>query len=117
MDAPFHRCLSCQRLVQGRCPHCVRRRDRARPNAASRGYCSKRWRTFRALQLQLHPLCVSCLAEHRTMAATEVDHIRPVSGPDDPRFLDFTAVQSLCHRCHSLKTATEDSSFTTQERY
>jgi len=40
-----------------------------------------------------------------------VDHIRPVEGPDDPRFLDFAAVQSLCHRCHARKTATEDSTF------
>jgi 5-methylcytosine-specific restriction protein A len=43
--------------------------------------------------------------------ATDVDHVRPVEGPADLRFLDFAAVQSLCHRCHSLKTARDDSAF------
>ena len=39
--------------------------------------------------------------------ATDVDHIVRVSGPDDPRFFDETAVQSLCHACHARKTAME----------
>jgi 5-methylcytosine-specific restriction protein A len=106
MLTPFHRCSSCSRLVTGRCPHCLKTRDRARPNAAARGYCSERWRRFRAVQLAHHPLCTLCEA-----VATDVDHVRPIDGPTDPRFLDFGAVQSLCHRCHSLKTARDDSTF------
>ena len=111
MQAPLHRCSSCQRLVSGRCPHCQKARDKARPNAASRGYCSDRWRRFRAVQLSLSPLCVLCEAAGRITAADCVDHVRPIDGPHDPRFLDFNAVQSLCSSCHSKKTATEDSSF------
>jgi 5-methylcytosine-specific restriction protein A len=48
--------------------------------------------------------------------ATDVDHVVPVSGPDDPRFLDFGQVQSLCHPCHSRKSALEDSTFVKKER-
>lgn len=111
MLMPSHRCSKCRRLITGRCPHCEQTRDRARPNAASRGYCSKRWRRFRAIQLALAPLCVECLRGGVHTAATEVDHIRPVSGPDDPTFLSFAAVRSVCKVCHSRKTVTQDSTF------
>ena len=111
MQLPFHKCGGCGALVQGACPHCRKARDRARPNANARGYCSVIWRRFRAVQLSQSPLCVICQAAGRLTAADCVDHIRPVSGPDDVRFLDFGAVQSLCFTCHSRKTATEDSTF------
>jgi len=105
---PPHRCPTCGSPVTGR--HCLAC-ERRRPNAAARGYCSDRWRRFRALQLELSPLCVVCLAAGRSTPATDVDHIVPVRGPFDPRFLDYTAVQSLCHACHASKTAREDSTF------
>lgn len=108
---PGHRCPTCGSLVTGRCSVCRDQRDRRRGTATSRGYTSERWRRFRALQLELEPLCRICSAHGRTTRATCVDHVTPVSGPDDARFLDFAAVQSLCHRCHSIKTATEDSTF------
>jgi 5-methylcytosine-specific restriction endonuclease McrA len=108
MLLPFHRCSSCGRLVQATCPHCRKTKDRARPNATDRGYASKRWRKFRAVQLLLEPLCRMCQTEGRITAADCVDHIRPVRGPDDVRFLDYAAVQSLCNRCHSKKTAREN---------
>jgi 5-methylcytosine-specific restriction protein A len=115
MLMPQHRCLRCGRLVSGECAHCRRARakavDRQRPNAASRGYCSARWKRFRAAQLLLEPLCRLCKAKGVVAIATEVDHIIPIDGPDDPRFLDYAAVQSLCHACHSRKTAIEDSGF------
>jgi 5-methylcytosine-specific restriction protein A len=111
MDLPLHRCSSCSRLVAGRCPHCVKTRDHARPNANARGYNSARWLRFRGVQLARFPLCAQCEKDGRITIAIAVDHIRPIDGPDDPRFLDFREVQSLCHRCHSVKTATEDSSF------
>lgn len=111
MDLPCHRCSTCGALTAGPCLHCRARRDEARPNANSRGYCSKAWRRFRAVQLARSPLCVRCLAAGTLAHANEVDHIRPVTGPEDPTFYDFTAVQSLCARCHSRKTAVEDSTF------
>jgi hypothetical protein len=115
MLMPSHRCSACHRLVVGRCPRCTRTRqaafDTRRPNANARGYCSARWRRFRALQLQRQPLCVACEKEGRITMATDVDHIRPVTGPDDESFLRFSAVQSFCAAHHSQKTAREDSTF------
>lgn len=46
-------------------------------------------------------LCVKCLEAGRTVAATEVDHIIPLSqgGTDE-----VSNKQSLCHECHLEKT-------------
>lgn len=111
MNLPLHRCSNCGRLVAGRCPHCERRRDLARPNAAARGYCSATWKRFRAVVLARSPLCRICQAAGRVTLANEVDHIRPVSGPDDATFFRFDSVQALCGECHRRKTAVEDSAF------
>ena len=111
MNLPFHRCSSCRQLVQGRCPHCVKTRDRARPNANARGYNSARWLQLRALQLAEAPLCSVCLAAGLTVIATDVDHLIRHAGPDDPRFWDAQNLDSKCHACHSRKTATQDSTF------
>jgi 5-methylcytosine-specific restriction protein A len=116
MLMPPHRCARCARVVTGACPHCVKTRDQARPTAQQRGYTSARWRRFRAVQLETHPLCAWCLAAGRTMQADCVDHITPVTGPDDPTFLRFECVQSLCSSCHSLKTAKFDSRFLTHQQ-
>jgi 5-methylcytosine-specific restriction protein A len=43
--------------------------------------------------------------------ATDVDHIRRVSGADDPLFWDASNHQPVCHSCHSRKTATMDGGF------
>ena len=115
MNLPPHRCASCGQLVTGTCQSCHQQRrqarDRTRPNSSARGYGSARWLKFRACQLALEPLCRLCDRAGHTTIATAVDHIVPVTGPDDPRFLRFDAVQSVCLACHSRKTAIEDSSF------
>jgi len=111
MLMPAHRCSKCSRLITGRCQHCETTRDRARLSAAQRGYCSERWRSFRAIVLERRPVCAGCARVGVVRAATVVDHIVPVSGPDDPTFLRFDAVQPLCVACHGKKTATEDSTF------
>jgi 5-methylcytosine-specific restriction protein A len=51
-----------------------------------------------------HPLCVHCLTAGRIRAATELDHIVPLSrgGADDD-----SNRQGLCHDCHEAKTATD----------
>ena len=81
--------------------------DRFRPSSAKRGYGGKRWLAFRKVQLDLEPLCKECLKEGRMVPATDVDHVMPIAGPDDPRFYDLECVQSLCHSCHARKTAQE----------
>jgi 5-methylcytosine-specific restriction protein A len=58
----------------------------------------------------LDPRCSVCQA-----VATEVDHLVRHDGPDDPRFWDWKNLDSKCHRCHSRKTATQDSTFARQQ--
>lgn len=73
-----------------------------RPNSAARGYGS-RWRKYRLAFLSRHPVC-ACGCGH---GATDVDHIKPVDGPDDPLFWDPKNHQPLTHECHSRKTMAE----------
>lgn len=79
--------------------------DSGRESAAARGYDAD-WRRLRKRQLQLEPLCRRCKADGLLTPATEVDHVVPIA--DAPgRRLDASNLQSLCHPCHSLKTAQE----------
>jgi 5-methylcytosine-specific restriction protein A len=103
---PLHRCGSCLRLVDGRCPHCRQQREASRPNANARGYTSMRWRALRLEQLRAQPFCSVC-----QRVATDVDHLERHTGPTDPRFWDPLNLDSKCHACHSRKTATQDSTF------
>lgn len=75
--------------------------DQRRGSAARRGY-GHNWRKARSMHLAANPLCVECLAEGRTVLATDVDHIIPRrdGGPDGNGNL-----QSLCHSHHARKTA------------
>lgn len=107
MQMPPRRCVGCGALVTGRCATCRRQR----PTPSAQGYNSRAWRSFRLLQLSLHPFCAECLRAGVRTVANTVDHIEPVTGSTDPHFLDYAAVQSLCASCHSSKTATEDSTF------
>lgn len=72
---------------------------------AERGY-DGRWQKAREGYLRHHPLCVHCLNEGRTTEATDVDHIVPHRG-DKELFWDKDNWQSMCHACHSRKTAIE----------
>jgi 5-methylcytosine-specific restriction enzyme A len=84
-----------------------------RASAHRRGY-TRGWQAFRLRVLadvagvnfpQGGPLCRVC-----GQPATDVDHIRPHRG-DRELLYDPTNVQSLCHSCHSRKTASEDGGF------
>jgi 5-methylcytosine-specific restriction protein A len=57
------------------------------------------------MQLAKDPWCAECMREGIYMAATEVDHIVPHRG--DPIKFYTNELQSLCHICHSRKTANE----------
>lgn len=74
--------------------------DRSRPTAAARGY-DARWQATRAEHIRLEPKCRRCDAP-----ATDVDHIDGL-GPNGPRGHDHANLQSLCHACHSSRTATD----------
>ena len=81
-----------------------------RESAAKRGY-DARWRKAKAMHLAKHPLCPHCYElDGAITTATDVDHKVPCK-PDNPRFWDSSNWQSLCHSCHSRKTAKEDGAF------
>lgn len=105
--------------------------DDRRGSAASRGYDAK-WRRYTvAYRDKLHRLQVPraglcgarlpgapattdslCAREGRIQIGTVVDHIVPVTGPDDPRFYDETNHQLLCGGpgsagCHDRKRQRE----------
>lgn len=77
-----------------------------RPNSYRRGY-DGRWSRLRALYLAKNPLCEECFREGKVTPATTVDHIRPFNGYADPLRLCWENLQSLCNRCHSIKSAKE----------
>lgn len=67
---------------------------------------STAWKRLRAEVLASEPLCRMCKARGLVVPATDVDHINNNTGDytDDNR---REALQSLCHECHSRKTAAE----------
>lgn len=87
----------------------LRARDAKRGTRTERGY-SNVWLKSAKVFLAQHSLCAECLKQGRTTPATEVDHIVPHKG-DQKLFWDVNNWQSLCHECHSRKTATEDGGF------
>lgn len=80
---------------------------RGRETAAQRGY-GRRWRNYSQQFRRENPLCGRCLAVGEVTPAECVDHIKPVTGSDDPNFWNPANHQSLCWSCHSIKTQTED---------
>ena len=105
----------CGKLVEasGHCPvHAKalqRQSDARRGSAHERGY-NVRWQKARVTYLSRNPLCVRCDAEGRIAAASVVDHIVPHKGDQDV-FWDTSNWQSLCARCHNVKTSSEDGGF------
>jgi 5-methylcytosine-specific restriction protein A len=69
-------------------------------------YQTKQWRTMRQIQLSQHPLCAGCLAQGRIVQALHIDHIFPWTKLGEEAFY-INLFQSLCHSCHSIKTALE----------
>ena len=61
---------------------------------------------LRPEQLLREPFCRECAKYGVRKLASDVDHIIPHRG-DWTLFVDPNNLQSLCHRCHSRKTATE----------
>jgi 5-methylcytosine-specific restriction protein A len=69
-------------------------------------YGTQGWKSTRAAQLLREPYCRVCAGRGYRTRATEVDHVTPHRG-DRTLFYDESNLQSLCHRCHSVKTMTE----------
>lgn len=107
-------CQRCGNAVQGRCRACnkaaAKAYDKQRGTAHQRGY-GARWRAYRKDFLARNPLCVWLCDDGRpcNLPATDVDHIDPVSGPDDPGFWNESGLQPLCSRHHKVKSARDGS--------
>lgn len=86
--------------------------ERDRGTSAERGYGAA-WARARRAYLAQHVACMDTYKRHPLvmMPATDVDHVRAVSGPEDPLFWDRSNWQALCHACHAYKTARVDGAF------
>lgn len=90
--------------VRGRCAaHATVHNREAHPNRSF--YASTAWQSARYQVLSAEPLCRICQTQGRITAATEVDHIRPIS--DGGSLTDAWNLQPLCKQCHSRKTRAE----------
>ena len=118
---PFKPCAhpGCRELVKsGYCDkHRPADRQRRSAEAASwhKWYQLPIWKDdLRPAQLLREPFCRSCstraqregLPHLARVKATDVDHIKPHRG-NWALFVDPNNHQSLCHACHSRKTAAE----------
>ncbi len=110
-------CGALARDGAGRCPKHLeqkqqadktnqRQHDKDRGSSAQRGY-GGRWQKARAAFLRNHPLCVRCGEKGSVVLAEVVDHKVPHRG-DSTLFWDASNWQSLCKRCHDVKTTRED---------
>lgn len=102
----------CSNLTQSaRCEYheAIKHKQRERTHYHA-WYSSRRWRILRTKWLSLHPFCVRCIVNGNVVIATIADHIRPHKG-DTKLFYDTDNLQSLCKRCHDIKTAKEDGGF------
>ena len=80
-----------------------------------RFYGTAQWQKIRLSQLSRRPLCEECQRNGVFTSADTVDHIKPVN-QSDPYDLqagryghptDFENLQSLCRKCHAVKTGKE----------
>lgn len=100
----------CGQLVPG--GYCGRHKpkERSRSEEAESWrwmYQTNEWKdNLRPNQLLAEPFCRECRKAGRRVYATDVDHIVDHKG-DWEKFCDRTNLQSLCHGCHSRKTAAE----------
>ena len=81
-----------------------------RASAALRGY-GRVWRRLRRMVLARQPLCGVCLAHGYHVAASQVDHIVPLSAGGSNSMANL---QGLCAMHHSQKTGRQR--FTTEAR-
>lgn len=76
-----------------------------RVEGLSQPYANRRWRRLRRLQLQKEPLCRLCKAQGKIEPAVVADHVHSHRGNRNAFWLN--ELQSLCKRCHDLKTQGE----------
>src|SRR3990172_9588656 len=96
----------CHTLIKsGRCADHRRAEVTYHNPERQRLYNTARWRSIRVAQLARDPWCAECLRANIYTEATDVDHLERHEG--DPVSFFAGKLQSLCHACHSRKTAQE----------
>lgn len=92
--------------------HCPAHKPKPAPRSQEsevwrRWYGTKIWKNdLRPGHLMREPFCRECARRGIRTPATDVDHVRDHKG-DWALFTDEGNLQSLCHACHSRKTAGE----------
>ena len=71
----------------------------------SRFYRTSTWRKLREAYITEHPLCELCSQLGRITVGTVVDHI--IERRDGGHDTDKDNLQTLCNRCHTVKTNEE----------
>jgi 5-methylcytosine-specific restriction protein A len=84
-------------------PRDYHRENKQRKSSTSLGY-NYRWQKYRALFFRKpgNQICKLHLPGC-TLIATEIDHIDPPDGPNDPKFWDRSNHQPACRYCNSVK--------------
>lgn len=76
-----------------------------RDEQSQKFYNSREWKRTRLTRLQKDKyLCIRCKEDNKITHADMVDHIIPIS-VDWSKRLDVDNLQSLCNKCHAIKTA------------
>lgn len=76
-----------------------------RKNPNRKFYQSSAWRELRAKFIQANPLCAECKKRGIITEARVVDHIVPINMGGAA--LSEDNLQSLCDRCHNIKSAND----------
>jgi 5-methylcytosine-specific restriction protein A len=100
---------TCRTLVtKGSCTACARKRDQLRGSRHKRGYDAAWVAVTKEFWADpKNKYCACCTRRGLRELATEVDHVVPFEGKDDPRRLDRRNLQGLCGVCHRQKTAAQ----------
>lgn len=105
-------CPKCKKQKSGPCPTCTTgksynwKSDKQRGTRQERGY-DNAWLKLRKAKLLADPLCEYCLKKKPQIVtpSTQVHHIVPFHGLDDPLRLDWDNLASACTTCHGKLTA------------
>ena len=66
---------------------------------------TRRWQGIRKAYLAKNPLCERCKLKNKIKSGEVVDHIIPIQ--DGGEAWDWSNLQTLCKRCHAIKTNQE----------
>jgi 5-methylcytosine-specific restriction enzyme A len=72
-------------------------------------YQGKLWKATRRSYIAAHPLCEECQRKGVTTEGKVVDHVVPIKQGGD--LYKIQNLQTLCDRCHAIKSGKERSRY------